>query len=157
MHDGSFFQKLIYEAYSTWEKNETWSYGQFIDSLDKTHKAAVLVSDLNLQVKRRGFECWDLCGYSEKADDLFEVLIEFVDDTDSEVGDEVLSLLRSYTMALKIPTIRIRIGDLFNSDEYRKYKEEEEWLTSKYRKIGDRFLREFRDWLAKKYKKRIKR
>lgn len=149
----NFYQKLVNEAYDIWSKNKDWSYEEFVDSLDEKHKAAVLVATFDSQVDEGGFYLWDENEneYFKKVDDLLAVLEEFVKDTESEVGIEVLNLIDTYVEELHPILVDLIYGDVGTDEDNEHYEEAEYQSTRQYLKINKRFLEEFNDWLIKKY------
>jgi len=88
-----YIQKLMGEAHLLWRKNENWSYGDFLNNLDYCHRAAVVVGNLNYQVKNGGFKLWiDSSHYKHDYDVLVSVLKDFINDG-NDIGQYVLSIL----------------------------------------------------------------
>ena len=82
-------QSLMDAAYTAWQAEQSKSYDDFIFDLDGTHKAAVLIGNLNYQVENGGFTQWMDNGYGDHAADVARVLARIGTPTARRVDEMV--------------------------------------------------------------------
>ena len=58
-------QKLMNEAYDLWKSNDNWSKEEFFEQLDRKHRIAVALGNMNYQVENGGFSQWIYNGYAQ--------------------------------------------------------------------------------------------
>jgi len=89
-------QKLMNEAYDRWQKEGDLgglNYNEFISRLDKPHRNAVLLGNLNYQVQNGGFRQWVGNGYATEAHQILDLLKKIGTETALKVSNMIEQLM----------------------------------------------------------------
>jgi hypothetical protein len=139
--EDSLTQKLMSEAYKTWEGRNDWSYSDFVNSLDHAHCVAVVIGNLNYQVENGGFSQWHGNGYSAARHALREAL--------GSVGTE--TALKAHTMMEHAALLMVRADKASargNDDEADRIADKVDELDTAFYALNDRLLNDVEAYLT---------
>jgi|AntRauTorcE11897_2_1112592.scaffolds.fasta_scaffold00110_36 hypothetical protein len=134
-------QQLVDAAYRGWVDDS--SYPDFIESLDPTHRAAVLTANLNEQVVSGGFHGWHTHGFSSCGEQLLEVL----SDIELEIRDGVTYRIRDIVNRAWLNSRLFREGMV---PEFEGYRQAQAEFTAIYLRLCSAFMAEVEVYLMRK-------
>ena len=146
METKDLHQTLMDQSYAKWDDN-TATYNDFIASLPKNERYAVLLGNMNYQVCNGGWIQWCDNGYCTELMAIRKILIEM----NTERSNHIAVMLNKVAETLKHEVLHGGVSKGFGGDGYtshERYRPKFDAIDDEYYTINDLFLIECNNFLA---------
>lgn len=132
----ALFQKLIDESLE-FLSSQGGKYKNFIEDLDKRHRAAIVFKNLNYQVDNGGFLQWIENGYIDE----MPYILRYLGEIGTETANKLVTMLEEVNEIHQSSKVMDQYGE-----EYEEYPYQE--MDTAYNEINQTLLQEIETWLA---------